>query len=111
MKEIEGIHNNKPLSKQIEHVVGEGVNDDELVKDDNRISLKERPMEDMEGDESTSNSSLKQNCVPSQYEGLKEPQKNGQRERPKNNIRNGLVIGGLPPTLLEILGFATVVCN
>ncbi len=33
----------------------EVVNDEELVKDANPISLKERPTEDVEGDESTSN--------------------------------------------------------
>jgi hypothetical protein len=36
------------------------VNDDELVKDVNCIFFKERPVEDMEGDESTSNSYLKE---------------------------------------------------
>jgi hypothetical protein len=35
--------------------VDDVVNDDELVKDANCISLKERPMEDVEGDEFTSN--------------------------------------------------------
>jgi hypothetical protein len=35
----------------------EVMNDDELVKDVNPISLRERPVEDVEGDESTSNSS------------------------------------------------------
>jgi hypothetical protein len=42
-KEVEGVHDNTPLSKQVEHVVvDEIVNDDELVKDANRISLKEK---------------------------------------------------------------------
>jgi hypothetical protein len=50
-KKIEGVHHNRPPSKQVEHVV---VND-ELVKDANPISLMERPTEDVEGDESTSN--------------------------------------------------------
>jgi hypothetical protein len=52
----------------------EVVNDDELVKDANHISLKERPTEDVEGDESTSNSSLKEEFAPPQDEGLNEPQ-------------------------------------
>jgi len=56
-KEVEGVHDNTPLSKQVEHVVDEVVNDDELVKNANRISLKARLAEDVEGDESTSNSS------------------------------------------------------
>ncbi len=45
----------KPLSNQVEHLVMDEV--DELVKDVNPISLKARPAEDMEGDESTTNSS------------------------------------------------------
>jgi hypothetical protein len=49
------------------------MNDDELVKDANRISLKERPSENVEGDESTSNSSSKGKFVPPQDEGLNEP--------------------------------------
>jgi hypothetical protein len=58
-KKMESLHDNRPLSKQVEHVVvDEIVNDDELVKDANRKSLKERPTEDVEGDESKSNSSL-----------------------------------------------------
>jgi hypothetical protein len=56
-KEIEGVHDNRPPSKEGEHVVmDEVVIDDKLVKDANPISLKERPAEDVEGDESTSNS-------------------------------------------------------
>jgi hypothetical protein len=58
-KEVEGVHDNRPPSKQVEHVVDEVVNDDELVKDANRISFKERPVEDVEGDEFTSNFSSK----------------------------------------------------
>jgi len=56
MDEMKGAHDNRPLSKQVEHViVNEVMNDDELVKDANHISLKEKPAEDVEGDESTSN--------------------------------------------------------
>jgi len=40
--------------------VDEIVNDDELVKDDNCIALKEKVMENMEGNVSTSNSSSKE---------------------------------------------------
>ncbi len=40
-KEVKGVHDNRPPSKQVEHVVDEAVNDDELVKDDNCIFLKE----------------------------------------------------------------------
>ncbi len=54
-KEVEGVHDNKLPSKEKEHVVvDEVVNDDELVKDANPISLKERPIKDVKGDESTS---------------------------------------------------------
>jgi hypothetical protein len=57
-KKVEGVHHNKPFPKQVEHVVVDKVvNDDELVKDTNPISLNEGPVEGMEGDESTSNSS------------------------------------------------------
>jgi hypothetical protein len=56
MDEMKGVHDNRPLSKQVEHViVNEVMNDDELVKDANHISLKEKLVEDVEGDESTSN--------------------------------------------------------
>jgi len=63
--------------------VDEVVNDDELVKNANRISLKERPLEDVEVDESTSNSSSKKEFVAPQDEGLNEPQQEGRRERPQ----------------------------
>ncbi len=64
IKEVKGVHDNTPPSKQVEHVVvDEVMNDDELVKNVNRISLKERPVEDMEGDESTSNSFSKEEFV------------------------------------------------
>ncbi len=57
-KKVEGVHHNRPLPKQVEHVVvNEVVNDDELVKDTNPISLNEGSTEGVEGDESTSNSS------------------------------------------------------
>jgi hypothetical protein len=57
--------------------VDDVVNDDELVKDANCISLKERPMEDVEGDEFTSNYFSKKTIIPPQYEGLNEPQQDG----------------------------------
>ncbi len=61
----------------------EVVIDDELVKDANPISLKERPVEDVEGDESTSNSLEEEEFTTSQDEGLNESQQDGQRERPQ----------------------------
>ncbi len=58
-KKVEDVHNNRPPSKQVDHVVvNEVVNHDELVKDANCIFLKERLAKDVEGDESTSNSYL-----------------------------------------------------
>jgi len=53
--------------------VDEIVNDDELVKDANPMSLKERPMEDVEGDEFTSNFSSEEEFTIPQDEGLNEP--------------------------------------
>jgi hypothetical protein len=50
----------------------------------------------VEGDESTTNSSLEEEFVPTQDEGLNEQQQDGPRERPQRQ-RKGLVIGGLPP--------------
>ncbi len=50
-QEVEGVRDKRSLSNQIEHLVVDEV--DEL----NPISLKGRPAEDMEGDESTTNSS------------------------------------------------------
>jgi hypothetical protein len=44
--------------------VDEVVNNDKLVKDVNPVALKERPTEDVEGDESTSNSFLKKEFAP-----------------------------------------------
>jgi hypothetical protein len=73
-KEVEGVHDNRLPSKEGKYVVvDEVVNDDELVKDANPISLKERPTKDVEGDESTSNSSLEEAFATSQNEGLNEP--------------------------------------
>jgi hypothetical protein len=55
-EEVKGVHDHKPPLNQVKHVVvDEVVNDDELVKDVNPISLKERLVEDMEGDEFTLN--------------------------------------------------------
>jgi hypothetical protein len=77
-KEVEGVHDNRPSSKEGEHVVvDEVVNDDELVKDANPISLKKRLMESVEADESTSNSSLEFIFITPQDEGLNEPQQDG----------------------------------
>jgi len=40
IEKVEGVHHNRPPSKQVEHVVvDEVVNDDELVEDVNPISL------------------------------------------------------------------------
>ncbi len=75
------VRDNRPPSNQVEYVVDEVVNDDELVKDANRISLKERLAKDMEGDESTSNFSSEEKFAPLQDEGLNEPQQDGQRKR------------------------------
>jgi hypothetical protein len=76
-KKVGGVHHNRPLPKQVEHVVDEVVNDDELVKDANPISLNEGPVEGMEGDESTSNSSSEEEFATPQDEGLNEPQQDG----------------------------------
>jgi hypothetical protein len=79
-EEVEGVRDKRPLSNQIEHLVVDEV--DELVKDVNPISLKARPTEDVEGDESTINSSSEEEFASSQDEGLNEPQQDGPRERP-----------------------------
>ncbi len=82
-KEVEGVHDNRLLSKEGKYVVvDEVVDDDENVKDANPISLKERPAEDVEGDESTSNSYLEEDFATTQNEGLNESQQDQQRERP-----------------------------
>jgi len=67
--------------------VDEVVNDDELVEDTNHISLKERPVEDVEGDEPTSNSSSEEEFATPQDEGLNEPQQDGRRERPQRQCK------------------------
>ncbi len=61
-----------PFQNQIEHLVMDEI--DELVKDVNPISLKARLVEDVEGDESTTNSSSEEEFASSQDEGLNEPQ-------------------------------------
>jgi hypothetical protein len=94
-EEVEGVGDKRPLANQIEHLVVDEV--DELVKDVNPISLKARPVEDVEGDESTTNSSSEEEFASSQDEGLNKPQQDGPRERPQKNVRSGLVIGGWPP--------------
>jgi hypothetical protein len=77
-KEVKGVHDNRFLSKEGKYVVvGEVVNDDEIVKDANPISLKERLTEDVEGDESTSKSSLEEDFAIIQNEGLNESQQDG----------------------------------
>ncbi len=91
-EEVESVYDKRPLSNQIEHLVV-----DELAKDVNPISLKARPAEDVEGDESTTNSSSEEEFASSQDEGLNEPQQDGPKERPQRHIRSGLVIGGWPP--------------
>jgi hypothetical protein len=73
-EEIKGVDDNRPPSNQIKHiVVDEVVNDDELVKDVNPISLKERLAEDVEGDEFISNYFSKKKFAPLQDEALNEP--------------------------------------
>jgi len=63
------------------------MNDDELVKDANPISLTERPTEDVEGDESTSNFFSEEKISTPQKEGLNEPQQDGRRERPQRQCK------------------------
>ncbi len=83
-KKVEGVHHNKPLPKQVQHVIiDELMNDDELVKTFNPISLNEGSVEGVEGDESTSNSSSEEEFATPQDEGLNEPQQDGRRERPQ----------------------------
>jgi hypothetical protein len=84
-EEVERVRDKRPLSNQIEHLVMDEV--DELVKDVNPISLKARPVEDVEGDESTTNSSLEEEFASSQDEGLNEPQQDGPRERPQRQCK------------------------
>ncbi len=73
MEEVKGAHHNRPLSNQVEHIVGEVVNDDELVEDVNPIPLKERLAKEVEGDEFTTNSSSEEDFAPMQDEALNEP--------------------------------------
>ncbi len=80
-EEVKGVCDKSPLSNQIEHLVVDEV--DELVKDVNPISLKARPAKDVEGDESTTNSSSEEEFASSQDEGLNEPQQDGPKERPQ----------------------------
>jgi hypothetical protein len=72
-KKVKDVHDNRPPSNQVEHIVDEVVNDDELVKDVNPIFFKERPTKDVEGDESTSNCSSKEEFASPQDKGLNEP--------------------------------------
>jgi hypothetical protein len=74
-EEVEGVHDKRPLSNQIKHLVVDEV--DELVKDVNPIALKAKPAEDVEGDESTINSFSEEEFASSQDEGLNEPQQDG----------------------------------
>jgi len=76
-KKVEGVHHNRPCPKQVKHVVNEVVNDDELVKDANPISLNKGSTKGVEGDESTSNSFSKEKFATPQDEGLNEPQRDG----------------------------------
>jgi hypothetical protein len=90
IEEVKGVHHNKLPSNQVKHIANGVVNDEELVKDVNPIPLKERLAEDMEGDESTSNSSSEEKFAPMQYEGLNEPQQDGRRERPQRQHKKWL---------------------
>jgi hypothetical protein len=76
-KEVKGVHDNRLPSKEGKYVVDEVVNNDEIVKDANLISLKGRPTEGVEGDESTSNSTWEEDFATTQNEGLNEPQQDG----------------------------------
>ncbi len=83
MKEVEGAHDNRPPSKHVEHVVvDEALIEDELIKNDNHISLKTRPIEDVEG-ECRSNSSEEETFVPTQDEGLNAPEQIGWKQSPQ----------------------------
>jgi hypothetical protein len=59
--------------------------------------LKKKLAKDVEGDESTSNSSSEFFFATPQDEGLNEPQQDGRRERPQRQHKSGLVNGGLLP--------------
>jgi hypothetical protein len=87
-KKVEGVHHNRPPSKQVEHVVvDEVMNDDELVKDANPISLNEGSTEGMEGHESTLNSYLEEEFATPQEEGLNEPQQDARRQKPQRQCK------------------------
>jgi hypothetical protein len=87
-KKVEGVHHNRPLPKQVQHVIiDELMNDDELVKTANPISLNEGSVEGVEGDESTSNSSSEEEFATPQDEGLNVPQQDGRRERPQRQCK------------------------
>jgi len=76
MKKV-SLYDNRPPSKQVKHVVmDEVMNENQLVKVNNCISLKEKLLEDMEN-ESTSNFSSESFFVPPQDEDLNEPQQDG----------------------------------
>jgi hypothetical protein len=98
IKEVEGVHDNRLPSKEGKYVVVyEVVDDDENVKDANPIFLKEKPVEDVEGDESMLKSSSEEEFATTQNEGLNESQQDGQKERPQRQCKDGLVIVGWPP--------------
>ncbi len=87
-KEVENVHDNRFPSKEGKYVVvDEVMDDDENVKDANPISLKKKPTEDVEGDESMSNSFLEEDFATTQNEGLNEPQQDGRRERPQRQCK------------------------
>jgi Fic family protein len=63
------------------------MNDDELVKDANPISLNEGSTEGMEGHESTLNSYLEEEFATPQEEGLNEPQQDARRQKPQRQCK------------------------
>jgi hypothetical protein len=67
--------------------VDEVVSDEKLIKDVNLISLKERPAEDVEGDEFTSNSLEEEEFASPQDEGLNEPEQDRRKERPQRQCK------------------------
>ncbi len=75
------------------------MNDDEFVKDANPISLNERSIEGVEGDESTSNFSLEEKFATPQDEVWMYHNKMDEEKGPKDNVKSGLVIGGWPPKM------------
>jgi hypothetical protein len=125
-KEV-GFHDNRLPSKEGKYVVvDEVVDDDENVKDANPISLKKKPAEDVEGDESMSNSSSEEDFATTQNEGLNEPQQDGRRERPqrqrkewphdwlvatKEVERATIAFPEEPQTMEKALNHKTMACN